>query len=170
MERYESIKTEVDEIKCIILARKCECPPAWQCTWPGILFLFIFVACTWLSFWIDPYGSELDKIASAIFSLLLGLVFLASLGNARAILLSIPASFRKQSMIYDVFGRKTKAYGIIVAVGYALLSSAAYFFKMGALYFIPSVIIFFVVVSIAISIDLRRYQLTGILSVINAIK
>ncbi|HEC2122701.1 TPA: hypothetical protein R1887_005315 [Klebsiella oxytoca] len=170
MERYESIKTEVNEIKHFILARQCECPTAWQCIWPGIVFLFIFVVSTWLSFWVEPYGSELDKIASAIFSLLLGLVFLASVGNARAILLSVPSSFRRQSTIYNFFGRKLKMYGIVVAVGYALLSYAAYFFKMGVLYFIPSVIVFLVLVIIAISIDLRRYQLTGLLSVINTIK
>lgn len=167
------IRQETEELKQILKNGDLEVPSMWTCLWPGLGITVWLLLCVLLSInsglivssW---QGSELE--VPLFFCVFMGLMITLGTANARGTYLAVPADFRRRSQLFAFFGRKIKQYALV----YMLVMGGMPFLLLilGQKLSIYALIgIFFTVILVfVLSIDIGRYQLSMLSSIINACK
>lgn len=166
----EVIKKEIEDLRKNLILNELEIPSFFSCIWPAIFFALIFTGVPFFLFSNDIYTDDIDLIAVTVFGCFLSVVFFASIGNARALFLSVPRKFRRNSKLYAFWGRKVWIYLISYAALYAMLAvyiSSIYFL---VIWFIALSMILMVVMAIIMNVDFGRYQLSALTSLIESFK
>ncbi|QIP58262.1 conjugal transfer protein TraS [Hafnia alvei] len=163
------IQEEIEEIKQILKQGDLEIPSMWTCLWPGLGVALWLLMCSYLGNCLSSYN-DWDKLTSIVFSIFLGLLITIGSASGRASFLSIPNSFRKRSQAYKFFGSKIKKYTLsymFVMGGILILTSAL---SMGDAWGVSLGFVFSIAIYFIFHIDMGRYQLSMLSSVINACK
>ena len=105
-----------------------------------------------------------------VFAGAMGFFSIVLIANTRAHFLSLPQSFRKKSKFFGYLSGKCKAYGVFILVLFPCLAFYFSSIHLNAMAF--SVITFFcmIVTVMVMNIDLGRYQLATLTSVIEAVR
>lgn len=172
----KQILSEVEELKKVFNGGNTEIPSMWACFKPGI------AALTWLVIWpMVLYGWKLsipglpssakDGVASSVLlGMIAGFAMMMYISNIRAMYLSIPQSFRENSELCRFLVGKAKRYIVTYMTGYAVVIVLCTYPDYGAIY--SSVL--FVMASfgfmIFLNVDLNRYQLTALTSLLESIR
>lgn len=172
----KQILYEVEQLKELLNDSGAEIPPMWQCFWPGLFAMAWMV--TWplvlygykLMFLDLPDAANIGIAASVAIAMMAGLFIMIGVANTRALYLSIPKIFRDNSTLCQLLVNKARRYALTYLVGYAVLILLFTFSVNGAIF---STVIF--VVSsfgfmIYMNVDLNRYQLTALTSLLESFK
>lgn len=163
------LQQETEELKHILKQGDLEVPSMWVCLWPGVGITLWLLMCSLLGNSLSSYN-DWDKLTSIVFSVFSG--FLITIGSAsgRASFLSVPNSFRSKSQIYIFFGSKLKKYTIfyMLMIGSILVLTSA--LNVGDLLGVGLSFVFSMAIFFIFHIDMGRYQLSMLSSVINACK
>ena len=172
----KQITDEVEHLKTLFKNGETEIPSMFKCFLPGM------AAMSWLVLWpLVLYGykfvfldltdaARLGVAASVLFGLIAGLFTMIFIANVRAIYLSIPKSFREKSALCKFIVTKAKAYGLTYMVSYALLIVFCSFLMNGAIYSAVLFVLSSFGFMIFMNVDLNRYQLTALTSLLESIK
>lgn len=167
------IQQETEELKQILKHGELEIPSMWTCLWPGLGTTLWLLLCVFLSINSSLFVRDFkgfDILVPLVFCLFMGLMITLATASARGTYLSVPSKFRQQSQLYAFFGKKIKQYALvyIVVMGgmpYLLLSMG-----VGLLLYAFIGGFFTVILGFVLSIDIGRYQLSMLSSIINACK
>lgn len=167
---HKIIQSEIDELKQILVHKDLEIPSFWRCIWPGLVCMVWFLLSSYLSYWLSDYASGLEKIAAMVFAGAIGVFSIVIIANTRSHFLSLPESFRRESKFFNYLTVKCKAYGVFILIIFPCL--AFYFSSIHLNAIVFSVITFFsiLVTMMVMNIDLGRYQLATLTSVIESVK
>ncbi|HDS6410578.1 TPA: hypothetical protein QHZ98_003371 [Klebsiella oxytoca] len=167
---HQIIQSEIEELKQILAHQDLEIPSFWRCIWPGLVCMLWFLLTSYLSYWLSDYASGLERIAAMVFAGAMGFFSIVLIANTRAHFLSLPQSFRKKSKFFGYLSGKCKAYGVFILVLFPCLAFYFSSIHLNAIAF--SVITFFcmIVTVMVMNIDLGRYQLATLTSVIEAVR
>lgn len=167
------IQQETEELKKILKQGDLEIPSMWTCLWPGLGITLWLLLCVLLSInsgliVSDRQVSDLE--VPFIFCIFIGFMITLATASARGTYLAVPSDFRQKSRLYNFFGKKIKQYALV----YMLVMGGMPFLLLllGLNLSIYAVVDIFctVVMGFVLSIDIGRYQLSVLSSVINACK
>ncbi|HHA1672045.1 TPA: conjugal transfer entry exclusion protein TraS [Enterobacter roggenkampii] len=172
----QQILSEVEKLKALFSEGATEIPSMWSCFKPGV------VAWMWLVLWpISLYSYKFLFVrtstevqtgitASVFLGFVAGFFMMIYIANIRAMYLSIPQSFRENSELCRFLVGKAKRYIVTYMTGYAVVIVLCTYPDYGAIY--SSVL--FVLASfgfmIFLNVDLNRYQLTALTSLLESIR
>lgn len=163
------IQQEAEELKQILESGDLEIPSMWTCLWPGLGITLWLLMCSLLGNSLSSYN-DWDKLTSIVFSVFSG--FLITIGSAsgRASFLSVPTNFRNKSQTFIFFGSKLKKYTVfyMFMIGFILILTSA--LSVGDLLGVGLSFVFSMAIFFIFYIDMGRYQLSILSSVINACK
>lgn len=167
------IQQETEELKQILKSGDLEIPSMWTCLWPGLGITLWLLLCVLLSinsslFVRDFKGFEI--LVPVVFSLFMGLMITLATASARGTYLSVPSGFRQQSQLYAFFGKKIKQYALVYIVVMGGMPYLLLYMGVGLLIYAFIGGLFTVILWFVLSIDIGRYQLSMLSSVINACK
>lgn len=167
------IQQETEELKQILKHGELEIPSMWTCIWPGLGITLWLLICVILSFNSNLFFRDiqgLDILGPLVFCLFMGIMITLATASARGTYLSVPSEFRRKSQLYTFFGRKIKQYAFV----YAFIMGALPFLLLEIgirLFLYPFIGIFLtVIMGMVLSVDIGRYQLSMLSSIINACK
>ncbi|WP_282808372.1 conjugal transfer protein TraS [Hafnia alvei] len=167
------IQQETEELKHILKQGDLEIPSMWICLWPGLGVALWLLVCLLLSFNSSLFVRDIQGFnieVPLMFCLFIGLMITLGTANARGTYLAVPADFRQKSQLYAFFGKKIKQYALVYML---VMGGMPYLLLvMGIGLFLYAVIgmLFTVILVMVLSIDLGRYQLSMISSIIDACK
>lgn len=164
------IREEVDELKTLMSQEELNIPSFWSCIWPGFVCMIWFLLSSYMSYGISEFSTSMDRSASMVFAGVMGVFSIIVIANTRAIFLSVPESFRKKSVFFRLLSKKCKCYGMVILITFTC--SSFYFSKnhIFALEFMISTGFCFLLTIIIMNVDLGRYQLATLTSVIETFK
>lgn len=159
---------DVKELRDALSRSSFEIPSFWSCVWPGLSILIWNVMCAYFNL-KGPVHSVFD-ITPIVFYGVAGLMILLGTVNARTMLLSVPKNIRKQSVVYKFISKKFSIYAILYMT--LVLSFTLYvrFFDKGFQFQEAFIILSTISFGVLLNLDLNRYQLSILWSVINAFK
>ncbi|WP_228267447.1 conjugal transfer entry exclusion protein TraS [Klebsiella electrica] len=172
----KQILQEVEQLKELFNDGGAEIPPMWQCFWPGL------AAMAWMVTWpLILYGykflflelpdaANIGVAASVIIAMVAGLFIMIGIANTRALYLSIPKRFRDNSALCRLLVNKARRYSSTYLVGYAVLIVLFTFPVHGAIYSTVIFILSSFGFMIYMNVDLNRYQLTALTSLLESFK
>lgn len=166
----EVIKKEIEDLRKCLVLHELEIPSFFSCIWPAIFFALIFTGIPLFLFSHNIYTDEMGLIAVAVFGFFLSILFFALIGNSRALFLSVPRKFRRNSKLYDSLGKKIWIYLITYAVLYSMLATYISSIYFSVMWFIGLSMILMVVMAIIMNVDFGRYQLSALTSLIESFK
>lgn len=167
---HKIIQGEIEELKQVLAQQNLEIPSFWRCIWPGLACMLWFLLSSYLSYGLSDYASGFDRITAMIFAGAMGFFSIVVIANTRSHFLSLPQSFRRKSKFFSYLSRKCKAYCAFIMTLFPCLAFYFSSIHFNALAF--SVITFFcmIVTIMVMNIDLGRYQLTTLTSLIESVK
>lgn len=167
---HKIIQSEIEELKQILAHKDLEIPSFWRCIWPGLVCMLWFLLSSYLSYWLSDYASGLERIIAMVFAGAIGFFSIVVIANTRSHFLSLPESFRRESKFFNYLAVKCQAYGIFILIIFPCLAFYFSSIHMNAIAF--SVITFFtiLVTVMVMNIDLGRYQLATLTSVIELVR
>lgn len=172
----KQIFNEVEQLKVLFKNEEAEIPSIWKCFWPGLGVM------AWLVFWPVvfysykfyflelPSAAQMGVAESVFIAMIVGLFIMIYIANLRSLYFSIPGSFRKESVLCKFVVSKVKRYGQVYLTGYALLIVICTYPIYGAIYSTVLFVLSSFGFMIFISVDLNRYQLTALTSLLQSIK
>ncbi|WP_300002341.1 conjugal transfer protein TraS [uncultured Cedecea sp.] len=170
------ILQEVEALKILFKKGGNEVPGMWRCFWPGLSVV------AWMTSWpLVLYGYQMMQYelsnkasigiaASVIIGFLAGVFIMLQVVNSRALYLSIPQSFRETSVLCRFVSTKFRRYLFTYLVSYAVIIVLCSWFVYGAIYSTIGLIISSFSFMIYLNVDLNRYQLTALTSLLVSIK
>lgn len=167
---HQIIQSEIEELKQILTHKDLTIPSFWRCIWPGLLCMLWFLLSSYLSYWQNDFAFALDKIAAMVFAFVVSVFSIVITANIRGLFLSLPASFRKESKFFNFLSVRSKAYGFFILF---LFTCLAFLFSYNSINAIAFCVItgFCIMLTIMImNIDLGRYQLATLTSVIESVR
>lgn len=167
---HKIIQGEIEELKQILAHQDLEIPPFWRCIWPGLVCMLWFLLSSYLSYWSSDFATGLDKIASMVFAGGVGVFSIIATANIRSLFLSLPESFRKKSLFFGFLAKKCKVYGVVVFVTFACLAFLSAYNGINAVVFIVVTGFSLLLTIMVMNIDLGRYQLATLTSVIESVR
>lgn len=167
------IQQETEELKQILKQGELEIPSMWTCLWPGLgitLWLLICILLSFNSSLFVRHFKGFDILGPLVFCFFMGFMITLATASARGTYLSVPSGFRQRSKLYAFFGRKIKQYAFVYmivmgGIPYILLVMGIGLFSYAFIGIFITVIMGFV-----FSIDIGRYQLSMLSSIINTCK
>lgn len=167
------IQQETEELKKILKQGDLEIPSMWTCVWPGLGITLWLLLCVLLSINSGlivsaKQGSELE--VPLIFCVFMGLMITLGTANARGTYLAVPHDFREKSQLYAFFGRKIKKYALVYMLVMGGMPFVILFLGLNLSIYALIGIFFTVILIFISSIDISRYQLSMLSSIINACK
>ena len=167
------IQQETEELKQILRQGDLEIPSMWTCLWPGLGITLWLLLCVLLSInsgLIVSARQTFELGLPLFFCLFIGLMITLATASARGTYLSVPSDFRRKSQLYAFFGRKIKQYALVYML---VMGGVPYLLLVLGIGLFPYVFISIfltVIMGFVFSIDIGRYQLSMLSSVINACK
>lgn len=163
------IDEEIVELKSLLINGDAEVPGFWVCMWPGLVITIWNIICALISTDKD-YVSGNDSFMAVSFSLFISIIILLGISSGRALVLSAPISFRKRSILFIFLAKKMRVYACVYMLLVLIVSVYNRFFYTTSFSFLFLLIIMTVGVGVFINIDLSRYQLHALTSVLNSFK
>lgn len=162
------IREEVEELKNIMGSDLLTIPSLWDCMKPGIILMLWMAICPFLAFYLSGSSPGNILIASG-FSAFLGFIMLFWISNIRAIFLSIPENFRKESKVVIFLNQKSRKYMISFMMTILILAFfGAYSDTDGLLYLMPMMAAL-VGFAFFFNADISRYKLSAFTEVIKSV-
>ena len=172
----KQILQEVERLKINFKNGDVEVPNMWRCFWPGLSIMVWMVGLPlilygWKMFLLDPPNVARTAIAaSVVIGFAAGLFIMLNVVNARALYLSIPESFRDTSVLCRFISTKFRGYLFTYLIGYATLIVICSLFVYGPICSCILTIVLSFGLMIYMNVDLNRYQLTALTSLLESIK
>ncbi|MCE9902119.1 conjugal transfer protein TraS [Hafnia paralvei] len=170
---HKIIQQETEELKQILKQGDLEVPSMWTCLWPGLVVALWLLVCLLLSFNSSLFVRDFkgfDILVPLAFCCFMGLMITLGTANARGTYLSVPSGFRQKSQLYAFFGKKIKQYALVYIVVMGGMPYLLLFLGLGLILYAFIGMFFTVIMGFILSIDISRYQLSMLSSVINACK
>jgi len=172
----KQILQEVDHLKVLFKEGGSEIPSMWRCFWPGLTAMVWIVS--WplvlygykLVFYDPPDPAPMGIAASVVVGFFAGLFIMLYVVNGRALYLSIPKSFRDTSALCHFISTKARRYLLTYLVSYAVLITLCSWPVYGAIYSTVLFIVSSFGFMIYMNVDLNRYQLTALTSLLESFK
>lgn len=166
----DKIRSEINELKCVMEGGGIEIPSMWVCLWPGLILILWLLFLSSIAYWFLPSGKDFFAPLCYIFSFGIGMIMLVAIANARGLFLSIPRSFRQCSTIFLFFRRKINIYfWFFIFLSFSLVLLCA-FLNLGGFVYLLMLMFMIVVFVMFMTIDFGRYQLAAFSNVISAFK
>lgn len=167
---HQIIQREVEELKQILTHEDLEIPSFWRCIWPGLVCMLWFLLSSYLSYGMNEYVSSLDRLGSMIFAAAIGVFSTIAIANTRALFLSLPESFRKESEFFNFLSKKCKVYGLTILLMFTCFAFMTSFIGWNIVSFFVLTIFGIVVSIMVMNVDLGRYQLSTFTSVLESVR
>ncbi|ECA5251156.1 conjugal transfer protein TraS [Salmonella enterica subsp. enterica] len=162
---HYDIKQEAQELKQILTSEGINIPSLLQIIRPGGAVFLFMLGWIILVRWLSEQLTYEFVWADILFSGFLGLMIFIAISNATSLYNSIPEGFRKKSKVINLIRDKTRNYILAFLVVFALLP----FVLPPFAYCFGLMIIIFIFLMIY-SIDMGRYRLSAITSIIEAFR
>lgn len=170
------ILQEVEHLRVLFREGGSEIPSMWQCFWPGLSIMVWMVG--WplafygyqFVFYDLPDPASMGMAASVALGFFVGLFIMLGIVNGRALYLSIPKKFRAASMLCRLISTKFRGYLLTYTIGYSALIVICSFFVFGSIYSCVLTIVGSFGLMMYMNVDLNRYQLTALTSLLESIK
>ena len=161
---HYDIKVETQKLKQVLSDEGVNIPPLFQVIKPG-LYAFMW-AILWPIFirFVSYQGGIRDIGFDICVSGMMGFILFVAITNGMMLYLAIPDSFRNESKVITFMYSKGKSYILSFLIVFSLIS-----FMHSILYVFASIIAF-IVFFIVYAIDINRYNLSAIVSVIGLFK
>lgn len=167
---HRIIQGEIEELKQILAHKDLEIPPFWHCVWPGLVCMLWFLSSSYFSYWQNEYATALDKMAAMIFALAMSVFSVVTISNIRGLFLSLPVSFRKKSIIFKCLSIKCRVYGVFILILFSCFAFTFSYYTVNAIVFCVVTGFCNILIIMVMNIDLGRYQLATLTSVIELFK
>lgn len=167
------IQQETEELKQILKQGDLEIPSMWTCVWPGLgitLWLLLWVLLSINSGLIVNAKQGYELEVPLIFCVFMGLMITLGTANARGTYLAVPHDFREKSQLYAFFCRKIKQYALVYMLVMGGMPFVILFLGLNLSIYALIGIFFTVILIFILSIDISRYQLSMLSSIINTCK
>ncbi len=167
---HQIIQGEIDELKLVLTEKDLMIPSFWSCIWPGLTCMLWFLLSSYFSYWLSDYASGIDKITVMVFAGAMGFFSIVVTAKTRSYFLSLPESFRKNSRFVNFLLAKCKMYGVCILFIFPCLAFYFSFTHLDSIIFCVITFFCIIVTVMVMNIDLGRYQLTTLTSVIESVK
>ena len=170
------ILQEIESLKALFNNGESEIASMWQCFWPGLTALVWMVAWPLILYGYKllsydlPDPAPMGVAASVVIGFFAGLFIMLYIVNGRALYLSIPKSFRDTSVLCRFISTKARRYLATYLITYATLIVICAFFVYGPIYSCVLLIVSSFGFMIYMNVDLNRYQLTALTSLLESIR
>nr|WP_256123541.1 hypothetical protein [Klebsiella pneumoniae] len=110
----KQILTEVEQLSRLFKDGEADIPSMWNCFWPGLaamfwLLLWPIAMFSYKLFFVElPNAAQMGIAASVLVAFVAGLFMMLYIVNFRALYLSIPDTYRKQSALCQFIVGKAK--------------------------------------------------------------
>lgn len=160
---------ETEKLKSSLLHGETEIPSFWSCLWPGLIIFFWNVICAIIS--VDHnYIAGRYIFWVVVFPGGVGLVVLLGVASARSLFLSVPKSFRINSAVYNFFSKKIASYALVYMMTIFLLALCNRIFYDSPFPFGFMVLFITILLGIVMNLDVSRYQLSALTTLIESFK
>ena len=172
----KQILQEVEELKFKFKTGETEIPTMWRCLWPGLSVMGLMICLPLVlygcqMYFFDPPNVARTAIAaSVLIGFAAGLFIMLNIVNGRALYLSIPKSFRDTSVLCRFISTKFRGYLMTYIISYAALIVVCSLFVYGPVYSCVLTIVGSFGLMMYMNVDLNRYQLTALTSLLESIK
>ena len=161
---HYDIKMEMQKLKEVLSVEGVNIPSLLQVIKPGTyVFLWVLLWPTFLrlvSVKSDVRYVGFDICASGI----MGFLLFVAITNGMMLYLAIPDSFRKDSKIINFMYSKSKTYILLFLIVFSMVSF------MHSILYVFALMITFILFFLVYTIDINRYNLSAIASVIGLFK
>ncbi|HDT2344041.1 TPA: conjugal transfer entry exclusion protein TraS [Escherichia coli] len=161
---HYDIKTETQKLKDVLSVEGVNIPPLLQVIKPGVyVFLWVLLWPTFLRLLADKVDIR-DAGFDICFSGVMGFILFVAITNGMMLYLAIPKKFRDESKVISFMYDKNKTYILSFVIVFSIV-----FFAHTFLFGFLSITLF-VIISFIYTIDINRYNLSAIVSVIGLFK
>ena len=161
---HYDIKMEMQKLKEVLSVEGVNIPSLLQVIKPGTyVFLWVLLWPTFLrlvSVKSDVRDVDFDICASGM----MGFLLFVAITNGMMLYLAIPDSFRKDSKIINFMYSKSKTYILLFLIVFSMVSF------MHSILYVFALMITFILFFLVYTIDINRYNLSAIVSVIGLFK
>ncbi|WP_096940397.1 conjugal transfer entry exclusion protein TraS [Escherichia coli] len=161
---HYDIKMEMQKLKEVLSVEGVNIPSLLQVIKPGTyVFLWVLLWPTFLrlvSVKSDVRDVSFDICASGM----MGFLLFVAITNGMMLYLAIPDSFRKDSKIINFMYSKSKTYILLFLIVFSMVSF------MHSILYVFALMITFILFFLVYTIDINRYNLSAIASVIGLFK
>ncbi len=161
---HYDIKMEMQKLKEVLSVEGVNIPSLLQVIKPGTyVFLWVLLWPTFLrlvSVKRDVRDVGFDICASGM----MGFLLFVAITNGMMLYLAIPDSFRKDSKIINFMYSKSKTYILLFLIVFSMVSF------MHSILYVFALMITFILFFLVYTIDINRYNLSAIVSVIGLFK
>ena len=144
---HQIIQGEIDELKLVLTEKDLTIPSFWNCIWPGLTFMFWFLLSSYFSYGISDFSTGLDRISSMVFAAVVGIF-----------------------SIIGFLAKKCRAYGAVIFTIFPCLAFFSAYNGINAVVFIVVTGFSLLLTLMVMNIDLSRYQLATLTSVIESVR
>lgn len=167
---HQIIQSEAEELKQLLTERDLTIPSFWSCVWPGLLCMLWFLLSSYFSYGISDFSTSMDKLGAMVFAGAMGVFSTIAIANTRSLFLSLPEDFRRKSIFFKCISKKSKLYGLTILVMFSLFAFTTSSIGWNVVGFCVLTMFSIVITVMVMNIDLGRYQLATLTSVIESVR
>ncbi|WP_039022840.1 conjugal transfer entry exclusion protein TraS, partial [Escherichia coli] len=161
---HYDIKMEMQKLKEVLSVEGVNIPSLLQVIKPGTyVFLWILLWPTFLRL-VSVKSDVRDVGFDICASVMMGFLLFVAITNGMMLYLAIPDSFRKDSKIINFMYSKSKTYILLFLIVFSMVSF------MHSILYVFALMITFILFFLVYTIDINRYNLSAIASVIGLFK
>ena len=161
---HYDIKMEMQKLKEVLSVEGVNIPSLLQVIKPGTyVFLWVLLWPTFLRL-VAVKGDVRDVGFDICASGMMGFLLFVAITNGMMLYLAIPDSFRKDSKIINFMYSKSKTYILLFLIVFSMVSF------MHSILYVFALMITFILFFLVYTIDINRYNLSAIVSVIGLFK
>lgn len=161
---HYDIKMEMQKLKEVLSVEGVNIPSLLQVIKPGTyVFLWILLWPTFLRL-VSVKSDVRDVGFDICASVMMGFLLFVAITNGMMLYLAIPDSFRKDSKIINFMYSKSKTYILLFLIVFSMVSF------MHSILYVFALMITFILFFLVYTIDINRYNLSAIVSVIGLFK
>ncbi|MES4557967.1 conjugal transfer entry exclusion protein TraS [Escherichia coli] len=161
---HYDIKMEMQKLKEVLSVEGVNIPSLLQVIKPGTyVFLWILLWPTFLRL-VSVKSDVRDVGFDICASVMMGFLLFVAITNGMVLYLAIPDSFRKDSKIITFMYSKSKTYILLFLIVFSMVSF------MHSILYVFALMITFILFFLVYTIDINRYNLSAIASVIGLFK
>ncbi|EHB7434447.1 conjugal transfer entry exclusion protein TraS [Escherichia coli] len=161
---HYDIKMEMQKLKEVLSVEGVNIPSLLQVIKPGAyVFLWVLLWPTFLRL-VSVKSDVRDVGFDICVSGMMGFLLFVAITNGMMLYLAIPDSFRKDSKIINFMYSKSKTYILLFLIVFSMVSF------MHSILYVFALMITFILFFLVYTIDINRYNLSAIASVIGLFK
>ena len=161
---HYDIKMEMQKLKEVLSVEGVNIPSLLQVIKPGTyVFLWVLLWPTFLRL-VSVKSDVRDVGFDICASVMMGFLLFVAITNGMMLYLAIPDSFRKDSKIINFMYSKSKTYILLFLIVFSMVSF------MHSILYVFALMITFILFFLVYTIDINRYNLSAIVSVIGLFK